>query len=307
MVYPRENLGPIGPAEPQPGRTEHPLADNDQATQPRTTTPPPGWFPDPWGQASSRWWDGRQWTSQVQAPPAPQRPAPPPPAHLDPATLAEAGKQASAGAGSSLRVLTLAGAAMVTVGSLLPWANVTAPFFGTFSIAGTDGDGTLTLVAGLVVGALTLWAYAGRFSPGPIVAALVVSLVSGVVAIVDMADVSGLAGEASEDDVSVAVSIGIGLWLVLLGAVAATGGCILSLVAARRRPPPTQPPATHPAAPTLQGPVPSPPPPGVTRLTDSTRPPNRPTLQAPQPNDRPAPPASTPTATNRDWGPGDPT
>jgi hypothetical protein len=25
--------------------------------------PPPGWFPDPWGQAPHRWWDGRAWTS----------------------------------------------------------------------------------------------------------------------------------------------------------------------------------------------------------------------------------------------------
>lgn len=24
--------------------------------------PPPGWHPDPWHQASLRWWDGREWT-----------------------------------------------------------------------------------------------------------------------------------------------------------------------------------------------------------------------------------------------------
>ena len=24
--------------------------------------PPPGWHPDPWGLASMRWWDGRQWS-----------------------------------------------------------------------------------------------------------------------------------------------------------------------------------------------------------------------------------------------------
>ena len=27
----------------------------------------PGWYPDPWGQAPFRWWDGSQWTQQTQA------------------------------------------------------------------------------------------------------------------------------------------------------------------------------------------------------------------------------------------------
>lgn len=26
----------------------------------------PGWYPDPWGQAGQRWWDGNQWTQQTQ-------------------------------------------------------------------------------------------------------------------------------------------------------------------------------------------------------------------------------------------------
>lgn len=26
---------------------------------------PPGWYPDPWGRAEWRWWDGRQWTPAV--------------------------------------------------------------------------------------------------------------------------------------------------------------------------------------------------------------------------------------------------
>lgn len=26
---------------------------------------PPGWYPDPWGQAQSRWWDGNAWTPAV--------------------------------------------------------------------------------------------------------------------------------------------------------------------------------------------------------------------------------------------------
>jgi len=35
--------------------------------------PPPGWYPDPGGAATQRWWDGSRWTEHVQAlaPPVP--------------------------------------------------------------------------------------------------------------------------------------------------------------------------------------------------------------------------------------------
>lgn len=29
---------------------------------PQPMPPPPGWYPDPWGQAAYRWFDGCQWT-----------------------------------------------------------------------------------------------------------------------------------------------------------------------------------------------------------------------------------------------------
>ena len=38
----------------------------------RKATPQSGWHPDPWGQASLRWWDGEQWTAHVSAVPQPQ-------------------------------------------------------------------------------------------------------------------------------------------------------------------------------------------------------------------------------------------
>jgi hypothetical protein len=36
----------------------------------RFPAPPPGWYPEPGGQAL-RWWDGAQWTDQRLAPPGP--------------------------------------------------------------------------------------------------------------------------------------------------------------------------------------------------------------------------------------------
>jgi hypothetical protein len=33
---------------------------------PPVPLPPEGWYPDPYGQADTRWWDGRTWTSEVK-------------------------------------------------------------------------------------------------------------------------------------------------------------------------------------------------------------------------------------------------
>lgn len=41
-------------------------------------------------------------------------------------------------------------AILVVIGSVMPWASLTTPF-GTVSAAGTEGDGKLTLVAGLAL------------------------------------------------------------------------------------------------------------------------------------------------------------
>lgn len=104
----------------------------------------------------------------------------------------------------------LAGAIAIAVGSVLPWATVQT-VFGSLSAAGTDGDGVITLAcAGAVVlGALTRGWW--------------LVIVGGIAA-------GALAGnawrnvrEAIEDvDETVArASVGVGVYVVLAGAVAA--------------------------------------------------------------------------------------
>lgn len=48
--------------------------------------PPPGWYPDPSGSGGTRWWNGIDWTDNVQHAAPPPAPVPPPPAPVAPAT-----------------------------------------------------------------------------------------------------------------------------------------------------------------------------------------------------------------------------
>lgn len=51
-----------------------------------TPSVPPGWYPDPTGTPTLRWWDGRQWTAHVQDPRVPVPPAQYGAAQYNPAT-----------------------------------------------------------------------------------------------------------------------------------------------------------------------------------------------------------------------------
>ena len=129
------------------------------------------------------------------------------------------------------RWLWLGGAVAVVVGAMLPWASVATPF-GTISKNGTDGDGIITMIFGLAAGVLLLLRWNRAPARGLTIAALVVSVLIGVVAVVDMIDVKS---RFTSGSVSLSASIGVGLWLTLLGAVAALAGTIISLASRRSR------------------------------------------------------------------------
>lgn len=114
-------------------------------------------------------------------------------------------------------VLTgLAGLA-VCIGSLLPWATVTTAF-GTLSVAGTSGDGKITL--GLGVTLLVLAALQLSKNPlRPWVLTLLVGAAAGAIAIYDLVNVSNKAGELSS--AFARADVGIGLWVVVAGGVLA--------------------------------------------------------------------------------------
>jgi hypothetical protein len=156
------------------------------------------------------WWiasDGKWYPPQSQSP----QPATQPPAV----------------AGNPLpKYLWLGGAVAVIIGALLPWASVDTPF-GSVSKNGTDGDGVITIVFGAAAAVLLIIRWNKARARGLTIGALVLSVLVGVIAVIDMVDVKS---RFSDSPITVDASIGIGLWLTLLGALVAVAGTVLSLV-----------------------------------------------------------------------------
>ena len=115
------------------------------------------------------------------------------------------------------------GGLLAIIGSVLPWGTVRSAF-GQVDVSGTEGDGVLTLVLGLVVGALGLSSLAGARRVLAIVALLPTVGIAGIAAY-DLANITEVADELSGSFVQ--VSAGPGLWVVLAGAAVALVGAII--------------------------------------------------------------------------------
>lgn len=107
------------------------------------------------------------------------------------------------------KTVSIVGALALAIGSLLDWATVNIGF-GQIGVAGTEGDGMLTLGAGLLALVLILVS-----QPKP---AAVVAAIGTAIALYDMANL------ASKFAGSGAASVGIGLYLCVAGGAAATIG-----------------------------------------------------------------------------------
>ena len=106
------------------------------------------------------------------------------------------------------------GGVAVIIGSLLPWASV-ATAFGSITVNGTDGDGVLTLIAGaiLAIAGVVKNGAVGKAS-GQNVLIILASIAAGLIAIYDMSNITTVA-----DNPFASVSVGAGLYVVVIGAV----------------------------------------------------------------------------------------
>jgi len=111
-----------------------------------------------------------------------------------------------------IRKSGLISAAILALGALLPWATVTS-VFGTISVAGTHGDGVLTLLCAVAIGVMFgLWK-----RPALIVAAVL----AGIASLVGVIDLVNIGRAAADLGGFIDASPGIGLFLTVLAAIAA--------------------------------------------------------------------------------------
>ena len=124
----------------------------------------------------------------------------------------------------------IAGGAILAVGSLMPWLTATAVFVGTVSRNGIDGggDGLVTLIAGgcVAVGGVarvmrSRWSQFARGLGG------LASAVAGVVAVYDIGSVSNRVADLTSGTSGVIASVGVGLYVALIGAAV---GLLFSLL-----------------------------------------------------------------------------
>jgi hypothetical protein len=123
--------------------------------------------------------------------------------------------------------LGLGGAGLVALGSLLPWATVDTVTFGTRTKYGIEGDGVFTLIGAALFAVFFLLHHA----PWQRVVATLIALGLLVVAVVDFSDVQNTAekveAEAEAVSAGLTASVGVGLWMVLVGSVGMVAGVLL--------------------------------------------------------------------------------
>ena len=139
-----------------------------------------------------------------------------------------AAQQPAGGSQVTIRALggvTILGGILLAFGSLLPWRTATFPLGGTISVAGTEGDGVITLVLGLAVGATGLVIAIQDGSRVASVVGIVAAAASSIATFIAFGSAREAVDVVEAAGLSTA-SIGIGLWIVAMGAIAALTGSV---------------------------------------------------------------------------------
>jgi hypothetical protein len=128
------------------------------------------------------------------------------------------------------------GAIAVAVGSVMPWATLRVGGF-EISASGTDGDGVLTIGLAFVLLAVGVAGLLGRSRLAMAITAVVASAGVLLVAAVDLTHIGrvvggGRLGADGFFDISqiADLSTGVGLYVVLVGAIVCLGGGAVWLV-----------------------------------------------------------------------------
>jgi hypothetical protein len=127
--------------------------------------------------------------------------------------------------------LALGGAAVIVLGSLLPWLTVTTDA-GVFSFKGTEGNASITMALGFGV---ALLAGSALFQKRATLFTGLLIVVAGVVAGLEAVNfVSDAQTTLQSESLQIVSTIEFGIWVALLGCVVSVVAGVMVIVAVQR-------------------------------------------------------------------------
>jgi hypothetical protein len=135
----------------------------------------------------------------------------------------------------------IAGAGVLgVVAAVLPWVTLSGSAAGTFEavleaqgegLGGLDKDGSLTIVLATAAAVFGILRGLGKAVKAAPIVGIVAGALMTLIALVDIADVSGAADESPVFATSdLTVGVGIGLWLTLAAGIAIAVTSVLALI-----------------------------------------------------------------------------
>lgn len=121
------------------------------------------------------------------------------------------------------RLFVLISSGVAILGSLFPWATVSAGIFGSMSVSGTAGDGTFIIILAVVAIVLAcLKDYKTALPKNFATGIFAIGAVQSVIMLLNLINMGRMFGKQGAElkAYGVSVHIGIGFFLVLLAAVA---------------------------------------------------------------------------------------
>ncbi len=126
-----------------------------------------------------------------------------------------------------VKLVVFGSAALVVLGSCLPWATVSAGFVSATK-NGIEGDGVITLIIAIVVAGLFALIKARRTAA---ILTIIGGALTAAIAVYDIVDVSGKSTTSGQ--VTLTTSVEIGLILVAVAAAGIVVGGVMALAESR--------------------------------------------------------------------------